>query len=184
MFIVLEGIDGCGKSTQAKLLYNWLSKDHDAILTKEPTGNRIGEFIREILSGRISVDPKTLALLFTADRYEHLEKEILPALNSNKIVVCERYYFSTIAYQMAQGLDRGWIENLNKFALKPDAALFIDVHPEIAVKRTKTGEIFETLEFLKEIYKNYSGFDLIRIDGNRGVSEVFEDIKDIIKDKI
>ena len=184
MFIVLEGIDGCGKSTQAKLLYNWLSEKHDAILTKEPTGNRIGKLIREILSGSISVDPKTLALLFTADRYEHLENEVIPALNDNKIVVCERYYFSTIAYQMAQGLDREWIEDLNKFALKPDISIFIDVPPKIAVKRTKTGEIFETLEFLKKIYENYLNFDLIRINGKQDVDKVFEDIKKIIKNKI
>lgn len=184
MFIVLEGVDGCGKSTQAKLLYNWLGKNYNVILTKEPTENKIGKFIREILSGGISVDPKTLALLFTADRYEHLENEVIPALNNNKIIVCERYYFSTIAYQMAQGIDRKWLENLNKFALKPDLALFIDVPPETAVKRTETGEIFETHEFSKKIYKNYLLFDLIRIDGNRDVEMVFENIKAVVKERL
>jgi len=183
MFIVLEGIDGCGKSTQAKLLYNWLKKKHDVILTKEPTESKIGKFIREILSGSISVDPKTLALLFTADRYEHLENEVIPALNSKKIVVCERYYFSTIAYQAAQGLEREWLENLNKFALKPDIALFIDVLPEIAVKRTVTGEIFETCEFSKKIYKNYLNFNLIKINGKQDVKGVFEDIKVVVENK-
>ena len=184
MFIVLEGIDGCGKSTQAKLLYNWLREKHDTVLTKEPTDNRIGKFIREVLSGSVSVDPKTLALLFTADRYEHLRDEVIPALNGNKIVVCERYYFSTIAYQMAQGIDRDWINDLNKFALKPDVALFIDVSPDVAVKRTDTGEIFETLSFSRKIYKNYLNFDLIRIDGRQDVMKVFEDIKNVVEDRL
>ncbi|PKP54414.1 MAG: dTMP kinase [Candidatus Altiarchaeales archaeon HGW-Altiarchaeales-3] len=188
MFIVLEGIDGSGKSTHAKLLYNYLKSKRDTILTKEPTNTRIGKFIREILSGEVSVDPKTLCLLFTADRCEHLNSEIIPALNDNKIVICERYYFSTIAYQMAQGVDRDWIMNLNKFALKPDIALFIDVPPEIAVRRVQKRigheEIFETQEFLAKIYENYMNFDLIKINGKQDINGVFAEIKDVLRSKI
>ena len=88
MFVVIEGIDGCGKSTQARLLFEWLKEtDHDALLTAEPTKNKLGIFIRKILAGTEKVDPKTLALLFTADRYEHLETEIKPALSDGKIVI-------------------------------------------------------------------------------------------------
>ncbi|ODS42940.1 MAG: dTMP kinase [Candidatus Altiarchaeales archaeon IMC4] len=154
MFIVLEGIDGCGKSTYAGMLVDWLNETHCAILTTEPTKNRIGSFIREILKGHVEVDAKTLALLFTADRYEH-QKEIKDSLDCGKIVVCERYYHSTIAYQSALGVDKKWIVEMNKFARKPDLALFIDVDPEVAVKRTSTNEIFENLDFLKKVRENY-----------------------------
>jgi dTMP kinase len=135
MFIVLEGIDGCGKSTQARLLYEWLMEQgKDVLLTAEPTCNRIGTFIREILSGSEKVDPKTLALLFTADRCEHLKNEIVPALSEGRIVVSERYYHSTIAYQSAQGVNREWLFDINHFVLEPTLTIFLDVKPEIAVK--------------------------------------------------
>ncbi len=138
MFIVLEGIDGCGKSTQAKLLYDWLlSTGKKAELTAEPTKNKIGILIREILSGSEKVDPTALALLFTADRYEHLGNFIEPNLREGKIVICERYYHSTIAYQSAQGVNKDWLLQINSFARKPDFTIFIDVKPEIAIINIK-----------------------------------------------
>jgi dTMP kinase len=179
MFIVLEGIDGCGKSTQARLLAKWLEEQGlNVCLTSEPSGSRIGVFIREILSGKVDVDPRTLALLFTADRFEHLRTEIKPALDENMIVVCERYYHSTIAYQSAQGVDKTWLQDMNRFVLEPDLVFFIDVRPELALDRKEGREIFEDREFLEKVYQEYLDFDeLKRIDGTRQYQEVFEDIK-------
>jgi dTMP kinase len=186
MFIVLEGIDGCGKSTQAKMLCQWLrGEGKKVLLTAEPTRNEIGQFIRKVLSGSHEVDPKTLALLFTADRYEHLRNEVLPALKERKIVLSERYYPSTIAYQEAQGVPREWLVEINKFARKPDLVIFLDVEPEGGVARTETGEIFEEVKFLKKVRKNYLEFDdVIRIDANKSRELIFGEIKNKLADLI
>ncbi len=182
MFIVFEGLDGCGKTVQARMLEEWLLEiGRDVLLTAEPTDSKIGIFIREILSGSERVDPTTLAFLFTADRYEHIKNDIEPALMRGKIVISERYYHSTIAYQSAQGVDRGWLTELNSFAIKPDLTIFLDVKPKISAERTETNEIFENEEFLNRVYQNYLEFDDIKlINGNRSKEDVFEDIKRIV----
>jgi len=186
MFIVFEGIDGCGKSTQARLLAEWLEKEgHCVLLTAEPTRGRIGLFIREILSGKEKVDPKTLALLFTADRYEHLMNEIAPALSAGNFVVSERYYHSTIAYQSAQGVDSEWLFELNCFALKPDVTFFLDVKPEEAMERKEGREIFEERDFLEKVYKEYLRFvDVERIDGEGMPEIVCEKVKSIVSKRV
>lgn len=188
MFIVLEGIDGCGKTTQAKFLSEFLMrKGYKILMTAEPTDNKIGKFIREVLSGLHEVDAKTLALLFTADRYEHLKKIVEPALKEEgKIVISERYYYSTIAYQEAQGVSRQWLLEINKFVIKPDIAIVIDVDPKISSKRIKTQEIFENEEFLVKVRENYMKFDkeVIKIDGEQSKEEVFSEIKDIVLEKL
>jgi len=184
MFIVIEGIDGCGKTTQARFIYEWLiEQGRDVFLTAEPSKNRIGLFIREILSGSERVNPETLALLFTADRSEHLTREVKPALNDGKIVVMERYVNSTIAYQTAQGVRKEWIVKLNEFAIKPDLTIFIDLKPEIAVERIEiqSREIFENREFQEKVYKEYLNLkDMVRIDGNGSKKDIFNNIKDKI----
>lgn len=180
MFIVVEGIDGCGKTTQAKLLADWLlANGRDVLLTAEPTCGKIGVFLREVLSGRIAVDPKTLALLFTADRYEHLASEVEPALRRKMTVVSERYYHSTICYQAAQGVPWKWLIGLNSFARKPDYTFLIDVPPREAVKRKTSREIFEEAEFLEKVRDNYLKLNsgVIKIDGRQKPEKVFGEIK-------
>ncbi|MDD5112068.1 MAG: dTMP kinase [Candidatus Altiarchaeota archaeon] len=179
MFIVLEGIDGCGKSTQAKLLADWLqAHGRDVLLTAEPTTGRIGRFLREILSGKAEVDPKTLALLFTADRAEHLAREIEPALARGMTVVSERYILSTICYQAAQDVSEKWLCAINEFARKPDYTFLLDVTPGESMKRKAGTEIFEEKEFLKKVRANYLRMkkDAIVIDGRRRPEETFHDI--------
>jgi len=185
MFIVLEGIDGCGKTTQAKLLERWLKeKGYDVILTAEPTKGKIGGFIRDILAGNHNTDARTLALLFTADRYEHIRNTIKPALNEGKIVISERYYHSTITYQEAQGVERRWLLEINKFAIKPDITIIIDVEPKLGVERTKTQEIFEKEEFLERVRENYMKFneDVFKVDGEQKIEDVFSEIKKIVEE--
>jgi len=183
MFIVFEGIDGCGKSTQAALLSEWLTiQGYNVLLTAEPTEGQIGKFIREeILSGKQEISPEALALMFTADRYEHLATEIMPAIQEGKIVVCERYDYSTIAYQTAQGVDRSWLFDMNKFATKPDLVIFLDVKPKIAMTRKEGKEIFEDKAFLEKVYTEYVQFpDMHRIDSSKEPRVVFEKIRDIV----
>lgn len=164
MFIVLEGIDGCGKSTQAKLLGDWLkSEGYSVLLTAEPTHKGIGSFVREILASGEEIDPMALALLFTADRCEHLRNEIEPALAVGKVVISERYYYSTVAYQAAQGVSWDWLLTINSYALnhKPDLVFLLDVGPDFALPKIqeKDRRFLERIQNLKkkvlELRKQY-----------------------------
>ena len=128
-FIVLEGPDRCGKSTQAKLLYNYfLSKGQDVVLTREPGGTPTAEKIRQIvLEPGLDVRPMAELLLYEASRAQHTQEKIIPALQEGKIVICERYTMSTCAYQgYARGIDLKLIHTVNDIAttgLKPDLTL-------------------------------------------------------------
>ncbi len=128
-FIVLEGPDRCGKSTQAKLLYNYLlSQGCDVVLTREPGGTPTAEKIRQIvLEPGLDVRPMAELLLYEASRAQHTQEKIIPALQEGKVVICERYTMSTCAYQgYARGLDLDLIETVNNIAttgLKPDLTL-------------------------------------------------------------
>jgi dTMP kinase len=156
MFIVLEGIDGCGKSTQAHMLSDWLtSVGRSVLLTAEPTRNVIGSCVREVLASGEEVDPRALALMFTADRYEHLKKEVEPALAAGRIVVSERYYYSTVAYQAAQGVDLQWLKDVNAYALqnKPDLAFLLDVSPSFALPKIQEKDK-KFLDHLAELRKH------------------------------
>jgi dTMP kinase len=146
-FIVIEGIDGCGKGTQAKLLLEHL-KDmgKDVLLTAEPTKGPLGKMIREHLSDPF-LDDESLALLFAADRIEHLEKEVRPGLDSGKIVISDRYVYSSIAYQ-GQKVDLDWVGDVNKYADRPDLAILLDVNPQLARRRMK--ERGDDLEYFEE----------------------------------
>jgi len=187
VFICIEGLDGCGKTTQARLLAERLKKDYCAVYTTEPSVGKIGKFIKKNYlhvdkRGEVTVE----ALLFAADRVEHLKNEILPALNEGKIVVSDRYVFSSFAYQGAAGLDLAWIEEINKRALRPDLALLIDVEPETVVHRLKKKKsVMENLETQLKVRKVYLEYvangKLVRIDGNKSKKEVARDVANLTK---
>ena len=127
------------------------------------------------------------ALLFAADRAEHVEREIKPLLEEGKIVISDRYVYSSIAYQGAAGLDIGWIEEINRMALEPDLAIYIDVPVEVVIRRFKKGKdrtIMENPEVqrsVREIYlKLVKEGKLIMIDGNRSIKSVFSQIRRIV----
>ncbi|TRO50022.1 dTMP kinase, partial [Candidatus Bathyarchaeota archaeon] len=139
VFICIEGLDGCGKTTQAKLLAKKLRKSHNAVYTAEPSHGKIGTYIRKsYLYGEKRLSIVLEALLFAADRIEHLENEVIPALNEGCLVISDRYVFSSLAYQGAAGLSLDWIEKINEHALKPDLAVFIDVDLETVMDRLKS----------------------------------------------
>jgi dTMP kinase len=177
-FICLEGLDGSGKTTQAKLLTEKLRKSHSAVYTAEPSRGKIGTYIRNrCLYGEKRLSTVVEALLFAADRIEHIETEVFPALNEGKLVISDRYVYSSLAYQGAAGLSLDWIEKVNEHALKPDLAVFIDVDPKTVMRRlkpkTSVMENMETQQKVRDVYLKFvAKGDLARIDGDKPLSEV------------
>jgi dTMP kinase len=186
-FICVEGLDGCGKTTQTKVLVRKLRKmGYDAVYTAEPSRGKIGKFIKEFcLHGEKRTFPIVEALLFAADRFEHVKTEVTPALNEEKIVVSDRYVYSSLAYQGASGLDLRWIGMINENAIRPDLAIFVDVEPEAVVKRLKPRKsVMENLETQRKVREVYVKFvekgELVRIDGDKSKKEVAADILRVV----
>jgi len=145
--VSIEGIDGCGKSTHAKLLARWLrARGYKVVVTDEPTNGPVGRIIKRILRGELKVPVAAEALLFAADRLHHMDKLILPAMRAGKIVITERYTYSSLAYQSARGLNLQWIAKLNEKALKPDLEILIDVPAEVGFRRIKGVRVLDTFE--------------------------------------
>ena len=187
VFICVEGLDGCGKTTQTKLLVRKLGKmGWGAVYTAEPSRWKIGKFIQKYcLHGEKRTSPIVEALLFAADRFEHVEIEVIPALNEGKIVVSDRYVYSSLAYQGAAGLDLKWIEMINEHAIRPDLAIFVDVEPEAVIRRLKPKKsVMENLETQRKVREVYVKFvekgELVRIDGNKSRKEVADDILKVV----
>jgi dTMP kinase len=185
-FICIEGLDGCGKTTQTKLLVERLQKSHGTVYTAEPSRGKIGTFIRKsILYGEKRPSSVAEALLFAADRVEHVDNEVLPALRQGKIVVSDRYVYSSLAYQGAAGLSLEWIEKVNEHALRPDLAVFIDVDPRTVMRRLKPiRSVMETLETQQKVREIYLRFvekgDLTRVNGNKPKHVVAEELYAVV----
>jgi dTMP kinase len=190
-FITFEGPEGSGKTSVIQEVYKAL-KDlgYDVIVTREPGGVTISERIRSLLLDYQdeSMDQRTEALLFAASRRQHVIEIIKPALESGKIVLCDRYIDSSLAYQgVARGLGIEEVYHLNLFAIEtyiPDLTLFIDIAPETGLKRVKKNQRamnrldLETLDFHQKVYEGYQtllGIEpdrIKRIDGNTTIEEV------------
>jgi len=180
VFIVVEGLDGCGKTTQTYLLAQKLSKNYPVNLTAEPSRGKIGTFIRQCcLYEDKRLPTEAEALLFAADRIEHLQNEIKPALDEGKIVVCDRYTYSSLAYQGSAGLSLDWIKTINARSLQPDFAIFIDVPPEKVLERLQRKksvmETLDTQQKVREVYLKYvEKGELVSIDGDTSKEAVAE----------
>ncbi len=200
-FIVFEGIDGCGKTTQILNTINFLKDFKPIFYSKEPSTLKTGKLIKKLL--REQTYPKSNAKLFTKlyrkDRKEH-NKLIKHQLNVGNIVILDRYYYSSIAYQQAQGTDVKKILKQSKKFLVPDLTIIIDLSAKTAFKRLKARgnkeEKFEKLKFLEELREIYlkmpyyakyldkgsSKKENIKIiDGGRTPEKVFEEIKEELK---
>lgn len=164
IFITFEGIEGCGKSTQIKLLESYLkSKGIPTFLTREPGGTAIGEKIRQVLLNKDfkEMHPTTELLLYAAARSQHIHQVILPALKGGKIVLCDRYADATSAYQGdARGINKTLLKNIHKIAtdnLKPSLTFLLDCAVEIGLGRAQDRNRFEEekVSFHKKVRKGY-----------------------------
>ena len=200
-FITFEGCDGCGKSTQLKMLSNYLTdKGIPHVFTREPGGGKISEAIREILlNGKnAEMTDECEALLYSAARVQHLHDKVAPALAEGKLVICDRYVDSSLAYQAhGRGLGEDFIRKINAYALEnylPDATVFIDLTPADAFKRKHGADENDRLEQagMRFHERVYEGFDLvakaepnrfIRIDGKQTPQQIFEQVISALKEK-
>ncbi len=174
ILVVLEGIDGSGKTTQARSLLRRLrSRGWEAVFFREPTRGRWGREIKRKAARDGSLTPEEELGLFIKDRRENVEKNLKPALKMGKIVVLDRYYFSTIAYQGAKGIDPARVRRLNEaFAARPDLVIVLDVDAgaglaRIAGRKTRD-ELFEREDYLarvRQIFRGLRGRNIIHLDG-------------------
>jgi dTMP kinase len=189
LFIVVEGIDGTGKSTQVKNLGAWFeTQGREVVLSREPTNGPWGRKLREsAATGRLS--PEDELQYFLNDRREHVEQLIKPALASGKVVILDRYYFSTMAYQGARGFDPGEIRRMNEaFAPLPDLLLILDLDVDTAHQRighrgdsTNEFEKRESLEKCREIFLSLKDEAFVRVvDASGGLDDVTSKILAIV----
>jgi len=196
-FIVIEGIDGSGTTTQCSILADRLTeKGLPVHMTREPSDGPIGVLIRQILTGRVVVPGRhgarplnwaTMATLFASDRLDHLEAEVIPNLTDGVTVICDRYDHSSVAYQTVSGGGgedvASWVRELNRYARRPDLTLVLDVDPGGAASRrdTRSGspELYEFDEMQVELAKFYAKIDEVfpgdtirHIDANFGIEAV------------
>ncbi len=192
LFISLEGPDGSGKSTIIKELKKYFNrKNTDLLVTREPGGTPISEKIRNLIldDSNTSMGDETEALLYAASRAQHVHEKIKPALEEGKLVLCDRFLLSSLAYQgIGRGLGVDKVKNINDFGIKgiePDLILFFHISPELTLKRKTSkngGDRLEKagLDFHKKVYdgyvelmKTYPG-NIKKIDARKSIDEVLD----------
>ncbi|NLY20263.1 MAG: dTMP kinase [Tissierellia bacterium] len=191
-FIALEGPDGSGKSTIGELIYkHFLETDIDVVYTREPGGTNIGEKIRDIILDNVNTEMsnRAEALLYAASRAQHVDEKIRPAIKERKLVICDRFVFSSLAYQgVGRKLGIDQVKMINDFAInemKPDLVLFFDIDPIYTLERKKIEFNYDRLEnegdsFHKNVFNGYQ--DIIKkypdnvkiIDARKSIEEVLE----------
>lgn len=180
--IVLEGGDGAGKTVQARMLCSALKRNgYKVYPTVEPSRSRVGRLIRRSFLEGKKTSAEVEALLFAADRFLHLKSEIRPALEAGKVVVCDRYVYASFAYQGAQGVDLSWIREINRFAEKPDLAIYLDVPAETGLSRIrKKKTVLEKLELQRRVREEYlrlvQAGELVLVDSAQSIEKVTEDV--------
>lgn len=189
VFIVFEGIDGSGKSTHIKALAEELrSQGYGVLQTSEPSKDRIGNFIRRYAERNDSrLTPETEALLFAADRFEHVKTVIEPALRKGRIVISDRYLYSSLAYQGAGGLEVDWIREMNRFAPKPDLGILLDILPEFSLQRVNRRKtVFEDSDYLRKVRNIYLKLvekgELVRIDADKPRKAVLMEVLSLVQE--
>ena len=199
-FLVLEGLDGAGTTTQSRLLGERLrAAGRKAHVTAEPSGGPVGALLRQVLQKRINggagdgFDPHALALLFAADRLDHLSAEVLPRLAAGEDVVSDRYTLSSLAYQSITTGDAAWVEDINGRARAPDLTIFLRVRPGLALGRRRgagtTPELYEVDAFQRQVARSYeravsslqaAGQRIEVLDGEQPVEVVAEAVARLV----
>jgi dTMP kinase len=192
LFLVLEGLDGAGTTTQAARLAQWLAgRGRKVHVTAEPSRGPVGAMVRQVLSRRVTgpggtdLDPRALALLFAADRLDHWTAEIRPRLESGHDVISDRYVLSSLAYQAVSTGEARWVAQVNSLAPPADLTLFLRVAPRVALRRryaaSSDREIFEVPAFQRQVHAAYGrslrrlragGARVVEIPGHHPVDEV------------
>ena len=200
-FIVFEGLDGSGQSTQAGLLADFLAEKaqkklfgHTGIeVTKEPTSSLIGGLIRGQLNHDWKSSAECLQILFAADRLHHVEKEVIPLLERGITVISDRYFYSSVAYGTVDIGDTEWLLQINDKVLIPDIVFLLKVSPKVCVQRIATNRhgftLFEQEEMLEKIWKNYMPLtkrfkQMNIINGEQPPGKVAKDIENILVKKL
>lgn len=201
-FITIEGCDGCGKSSTTLTIVNTLIKQgYQIVHTREPGGIDISEQIRNVILdvNNTSMDIKTEALLYAASRRQHLVEKVIPAIKENKIVICERFLDSSLAYQgYARGIGIDEVLSINKFAIgdnMPDLTIYMDVDPQVGIKRiaNRSGKDRldnEKLAFHQKVHEGYAIVNkmfkdrIISVDANQDADTVYNAMLEIIRNKI
>jgi dTMP kinase len=193
--LVLEGLDGSGKSTQAARLAARLTEEGiDVVATREPSDGPVGRFLRSALAGDVTLDdgsrltPATIAALFVADRADHRARVMEPAFARGAVVVCDRHVLSSLAYQGAE-CDPAWVEALNAVFPQPDATVFLEIPPSHALDRVQARadrpQLYDLPERQRAVAQRYhaaladlerSGGCVVRVDGSGAVDEVTDRI--------
>lgn len=200
-FLVLEGIDGSGKSTAIEKLKEYFeSKNFDVIVTREPGGTKIGEEIRKILLDKKNKEMSSIteAILYAASRVQHVEEKIKPALQKGSVVICDRFFLSSLSYQ-GFGRNIGFEEvmDINKYAINevyPDRIIFFDISPQICAKRNENKQAdrleSEGIKFQQKIYEGYLKAikkypkNISTVDASLSEVEVYEKCLEIIKEDL
>ncbi len=192
VFIVFEGIDGSGKSVQSRKTISWLTgRGFEVTGLVEPTHGEWGARIRKVLSGEVDpVSPEEELDLFIRDRRDNVLHSVLPAIEAGKIIVQDRYYYSTLAYQGARGFSLQEIrEKHGAFLIEPDLVFIFDVSPEEGIRRIKDTRkselsIFEKISYLaavKKIYDSFSNSHIIHVDASRDPETVHGEVVERIE---
>lgn len=199
--VVLEGLDGAGTTTQARLAADrLLAQGRSAHLTREPSDGPIGRLIREFLAGGHAVPgqvihPETFALLFAADRSDHAQREVAPQLDAGDVVVSDRWYHSSFAYQASSDRELSWVARLNERVRRPDLTIFLRVDPEVCAHRRvaagRARELFDDIQIQRRVAARYeAAIDFVWsrgerveiVDGERPIESVGAGVAELIDD--
>src|SRR5690554_6332271 len=206
-FVMIEGLDGAGTTTQTAALAERLQGEGWGVSTScEPSQGPIGTLIRQMLTGRVVVPDasggrpvgrETLALLFAADRLDHIEAQVEPALEAGRVAISDRYYHSSLVYQGdidgEERVDYGWVRELNSRARVPDVTIFLEASVEVCVSRLAgrgSRDLYETREKLGRLERRYDevmailgaeGQRIVRLDAELGREELAEAIWGVVR---